>query len=288
MSQRLIFAFVKASGILSCRAAVATLPRSMSEAGGGAAVTEEKCGLGAKDRGSERAREEGRLEGRTKYQCDWGLKRSHWMKILWMENICVLCSSLFDTAVNPLMFVDLLFLYFRPLSPVLVLFSVCFVSLTLRDVFCLWQYGSGRTTRIQTSAVRALPVDYLNAGHRHSGDTFTLTCAPFGGPCIMSTQTKHRSARNLSARQDKQIKCTISRLDSQTVTAGEERLRGFTEVDKDVKLNWRVQFHKNASLQKTRKQSLIGVWWYTQPMRRDTQYWVHEDKMRWGFFLMIF
>ncbi len=48
--------------------------------------------------------------------------------------MCTSCSKLFDIAAEPLMFDDLSLLSLHPLSPALILFSIRFLPLIVRDV----------------------------------------------------------------------------------------------------------------------------------------------------------
>lgn len=188
MAPHLIWAFLKASGILSCRAAVATLPRSMSLGEGGSG-----------DEGTERTRVEETKGGRRKCQCDGGLNRTFTGKKA-PQHLCTSCSKPFETAVNPLIFGDLSFRFLHLLPPVLILLSAsspplcemssCFPSLTI------WQQRGHLHTKIH----HILWIIWLQCSL--TWWHFLLRCGSFGAR-ILSTQTKYRGLHYLCCKAER-------------------------------------------------------------------------------------
>lgn len=126
-------------------------------------------------------------------------------------------------------------------SPTHALSATCFVLflfpvldlVTCHCVFCLRQYGSGLASCIKIYCTYST-YGLFECRVVIPSDTVTLSFAPFGAG-IMSTKTKHQGLCNLSARQDKQIKSTDPRPDSETVTVGEEDVQRFIASQKDMK-----------------------------------------------------
>ncbi len=194
MVQHFIWAFLKASGILSCRAAAATLPRSVSEER--AAVMKVEQG---KDRGSKKAWVEEREKGGTKCQCDGGLKNTFTGEKCCITKTCVpaAANSLTQQQSPSCLMTFRCSPYIRSLlhsfcsrsvsSPWLCEMSLCFLPPTI------WQWFDSLHTKIY--CIHST-LGRFECRAVMFGDTFTLSCTSFGAS-IMSTQTKHQGLHNL-------------------------------------------------------------------------------------------